>query len=127
MKQQLIIMLEMQDAMNTKVNPDWRSANNEWYRAIWVECAEMLDHYGWKWWKHQEPDLNQVKLELIDILLLFFGLVMLDIDNKANLESKLPNLLYLRRLQFFYLLLVLFCFLKIFFYILLDGALFAVG
>ncbi len=68
MKQQLLVMLDMQDAMNAHVNPDWRSAGNAWYRAIWTECAEMLDHYGWKWWKHQEPDLDQVRLELVDIL-----------------------------------------------------------
>ena len=61
-------MLEMQDSMNARVNPDWRSAGNAWYRAIWTECAEMLDHYGWKWWKHQQPDLEQVRLELVDIL-----------------------------------------------------------
>jgi len=61
-------MLEMQDAMNARVNPDWRAAGNAWYRAIWTECAEMLDHYGWKWWKHQQPDLEQVKLELVDIM-----------------------------------------------------------
>ena len=61
-------MLEMQDAMNARVNPDWRNAGNAWYRAIWTECAEMLDHYGWKWWKHQQPDLEQVRLELVDIL-----------------------------------------------------------
>ncbi len=68
MKKQLLVMLEMQDAMNARVNPDWRSAGNAWYRAIWTECAEMLDHYGWKWWKHQQPDLEQVQLELVDIL-----------------------------------------------------------
>lgn len=68
MKTQLLIMLEMQDAMNAHVNPDWRGAANAWYRAIWTECAEMLDHYGWKWWKHQQPDLEQVRLELVDIL-----------------------------------------------------------
>ena len=61
-------MLELQDAMNSRVNSDWREANNEWYRAIWTECAEMLDHYGWKWWKHQQPDLDQVRLELVDIM-----------------------------------------------------------
>ena len=61
-------MLELQDAMNSRVNPAWREANNEWYRAIWTECAEMLDHYGWKWWKHQQPDLDQVRLELVDIM-----------------------------------------------------------
>ena len=68
MQTQLLVMLEMQDAMNARVNPDWRSAGNAWYRAIWTECAEMLDHYGWKWWKHQPPDLEQVRLELVDIL-----------------------------------------------------------
>ena len=68
MQQQLLVMLEMQDAMNARVNPDWRNAGNAWYRAIWTECAEMLDHYGWKWWKHQQPDLEQVRLELVDIL-----------------------------------------------------------
>ncbi|MCP3690137.1 MAG: dUTP diphosphatase, partial [Gammaproteobacteria bacterium] len=53
--------------MNSRVNPDWRKAGNAWYRAIWTECAEMLDHYGWKWWKHQAPELDQVRLELVDI------------------------------------------------------------
>ncbi len=67
MKQKIFTMLELQDAMNTKVNSDWRSAGYPWYRAIWTECAEMLDHYGWKWWKHQKPDMEQVHLEIVDI------------------------------------------------------------
>ena len=61
-------MLELQDAMNTKVNSNWCSAGNEWYRAIWMEASEMLEHHGWKWWKKQEPDDMQVKLEVIDIV-----------------------------------------------------------
>ena len=77
-------MLEMQDAMNSRVNPDWRQAGNEWYRAIWTECAEMLDHYGWKWWKHQEPDLEQVQLELVDIMHFAMSDYLLqDTDNSA--------------------------------------------
>ena len=67
MQTQLKVMLELQDAMNTRVHPHWRSRKFEWYRAIWVECAELMDHYGWKWWKQQQPDVDQVKLELIDI------------------------------------------------------------
>ncbi|MGD2119264.1 MAG: dUTP diphosphatase [Chromatiales bacterium] len=67
MKQKILAMLELQDAMNSRINSDWRSAGNEWYRAIWIECAEMLDHYGWKWWKHQQPDMPQVILEVVDI------------------------------------------------------------
>lgn len=60
-------MATMQDEHNTQVHPQWRTQGYAYYRAIWVECAEMLDHYGWKWWKQQDPDLDQVKLELVDI------------------------------------------------------------
>lgn len=67
MKDKILTMLDLQDAMNSKVNPHWRAADYPWYRAIWTECAEMLDHYGWKWWKHQEPDMEQVRLEIVDI------------------------------------------------------------
>ncbi|MFO1390544.1 dUTP diphosphatase [Cellvibrio sp.] len=73
--QQIKIMLDLQDGMNTKVNADWKAQGYEWYRAIWVECAELLDHYGWKWWKKQSPDTEQVALELIDIW--HFGLSIL--------------------------------------------------
>ena len=71
-KQQINQMLTMQDAMNSRVSETWRDNDYEWYRAIWVECAEMLDHHGWKWWKHQEIDIAQVQLELVDIF--HFGL-----------------------------------------------------
>jgi hypothetical protein len=37
-------MLTMQNAMNSRVSETWRENAYEWYRAIWVECAEMLDH-----------------------------------------------------------------------------------
>ena len=61
-------MAAMQDAHNTQVHPHWRTSGYEYYRAVWVECAELLDHFGWKWWKRQRPDLGQVKLELVVIL-----------------------------------------------------------
>jgi dimeric dUTPase (all-alpha-NTP-PPase superfamily) len=61
-------MLELQDAMNSKVNADWRNAGYEWYRAIWMESSEMLEHFGWKWWKKQDADVMQVKLEIVDIV-----------------------------------------------------------
>ena len=69
---QIETMLQLQEAMNVKVNADWQNQGFEWYRAIWIECGEMLDHYGWKWWKKQEVDLPQVQLELVDIF--HFGL-----------------------------------------------------
>ncbi len=63
----LATMAKMQDGYNQVLHQQWRQQGFEFYRAIWVECAEMLDHYGWKWWKHSPPDMDQVKLELVDI------------------------------------------------------------
>ncbi|WP_215399319.1 dUTP diphosphatase [Rheinheimera oceanensis] len=60
-------MANLQDEINSIINPNWKSAGNKWYRAIWIECAELMDHVGWKWWKFQEADISQVKLELVDI------------------------------------------------------------
>ena len=60
-------MARMQDAHNVQVHPEWRTQGYRYYRAVWVECAELLDHFGWKWWKRQQPDLEQVRLEVVDI------------------------------------------------------------
>jgi dimeric dUTPase (all-alpha-NTP-PPase superfamily) len=66
-KTQLLSMLELQDAMNSKVNPFWMAANNNWHRAIQVEGVEAIEHHGWKWWKKQDCDLAQLRMELVDI------------------------------------------------------------
>lgn len=60
-------MLKMQNNINQRIHPDWRSQNHAWYRAIWIECAELMDHHGWKWWKKQKADPEQIHLELVDI------------------------------------------------------------
>jgi hypothetical protein len=67
MRQALITMLDMQHRMNTRVHSDWRQQQFAWYRAVWIECGELMDHYGYKWWKKQEADMAQVRLEVIDI------------------------------------------------------------
>ena len=83
-------MLDLQNKINEKVHPHWREQNFEWYRAIWVECAELLDHYGWKWWKKQSPNQAQIELELVDIW--HFGLSILlsnyDIEKSISLISE---------------------------------------
>jgi hypothetical protein len=60
-------MLDMQQRMNSRVHENWIDQNFEWYRAAWIECGELIEHFGYKWWKKQEPDLPQVQLEVIDI------------------------------------------------------------
>jgi dimeric dUTPase (all-alpha-NTP-PPase superfamily) len=80
-------MLEMQEQMNQKVNTDWRNQSYDWYRAIWVECAELMDHYGWKWWKHQSPDLEQIKLELVDIWHFGLSLMLVEAPGDSDLSN----------------------------------------
>jgi hypothetical protein len=63
----LLGMLALQDRMNRKIDADWLSRNHAWLRAVLVEATEALDHYGWKWWKKQSPDMVQLRIELIDI------------------------------------------------------------
>lgn len=67
MRDAIETMLRMQHRMNTRVHPQWIEQGFAWHRAIWVECAELVDHYGYKWWKHQDHDLVQVQLEVVDI------------------------------------------------------------
>tara|TARA_R110001599_G_scaffold6840_1_gene34018 strand:+ start:482 stop:1114 length:633 start_codon:yes stop_codon:yes gene_type:complete len=90
-KNQITQMLSMQDAMNSRVSETWRDNNYEWYRAIWVECAEMLDHHGWKWWKHQEIDVAQVQLELVDIFHFGLSLRLMSGDSIENITQTLAT------------------------------------
>ena len=92
MKQQIMTMLELQNDMNTKVHADWRAQNFEWYRAIWIECAELLDHYGWKWWKKQTPDVDQIALELVDIWHFGLSLMLLSNDSKDVLVDQVEQI-----------------------------------
>ncbi len=77
-------MLNMQNRMNSRVHDDWINQRFEWYRAVWIECGELIDHAGYKWWKKQESDLEQVRLEVVDIW--HFGMSAL-FDTAPDLAS----------------------------------------
>jgi hypothetical protein len=64
---QLATMLNLQDGMNKKVNPDWLNAGYAYLRAAMIESVEGIEHHGWKWWKAQHKDLPQLQMELVDI------------------------------------------------------------
>ncbi|AXA70698.1 dUTPase [Achromobacter insolitus] len=65
---QAATMLKLQGHLNSMINPDWVNGGARFLRAAFVESAEALEHYGWKWWKKQTIDLPQVQMELVDIL-----------------------------------------------------------
>jgi dimeric dUTPase (all-alpha-NTP-PPase superfamily) len=84
-KPQLAIMLDLQNKMNTKVNPDWLNAGYAYLRAAMIESVEAIEHHGWKWWKAQSLDLPQVQMELVDIW--HFALSHVLIEHKGNIEA----------------------------------------
>lgn len=95
MVQRVVAMLELQHAMNTKVHSEWIEQRFEWYRAAWIECAELMDHLGYKWWKKQQSDEEQVRLEVIDIwhfaLSSYFDPVSFDTTDLEGSIASLAN------------------------------------
>lgn len=81
-------MLTLQARMNARVNPDWVQAGYPYLRAVVVEGAEAMEHKGWKWWKHQDCDLPQLQMELVDIWHFMLSHVLLEQqgDEAASLE-----------------------------------------
>lgn len=86
---QAVIMLDLQSKLNTLVDKDWVSKRFPYLRAAFVESAEALDHYGWKWWKKQTPDIPQVQIEISDILHFYLSDILLDTDGDISSASKI--------------------------------------
>ena len=61
-------MVELQHEFNKKVSVDYLNKNFNWNSAIIAESGELLDSLGYKWWKQQTLDINNVKVEAIDLL-----------------------------------------------------------
>jgi hypothetical protein len=82
-------MLRMQDTINKTVNPGWLTANYAFFRAVAIESAEGMDHASWKWWKHQERDLPQLQMELVDIFHFMLSAVLVAHEGDYDLSAKL--------------------------------------
>ncbi len=87
MEEKIKHMLELQDQLNRKINENWRELRTEddFIRAAWIECAELVDSLPWKWWKKQTPDLDNVKIEVVDIWHFLLSLALL--KNKSLDEA----------------------------------------
>lgn len=84
-------MLILQAQMNARVNPDWIDAGYPYLRAVVVEGAEAMEHRGWKWWKKQECDVEQLRMELVDIW--HFTLSHILLETRGDQERALAQLL----------------------------------
>ena len=81
-------MLALQASMNSKVDEQWLSARYPYLRAVVIEGAEAIEHHGWKWWKHQQHDLSQLQMELIDIWHFMLSEMILDSDGDLGVAGK---------------------------------------
>jgi dimeric dUTPase (all-alpha-NTP-PPase superfamily) len=84
-REQFLVLLTLQAKLNFKIRADWADGKTPFLRAAFVEAAEALDHYGWKWWKKTEPDIVQVQIELIDILHFYLSHVL--VQNNGVIEK----------------------------------------
>lgn len=68
-REKLVEMLMLQDETNRKVFPDWRYrlTGTDFRVAFLVEAGELADHLGYKWWSQKEPDLDQARMEVVDM------------------------------------------------------------
>ncbi len=80
MEEKLIEMLQLQDKLNKKINENWKEirTKEDFARATWIECAELVDSLPWKWWKKQEADIENVQIEVVDIWHFVLSYLMLE-------------------------------------------------
>lgn len=89
MHNKLAAMLQLQDSFNKKVHPNWIEQGFRWDHAIMCEAAELMEHAGYKWWKKQEPDMNQMIMEMVDIW--HFGMSLDLTNNIIAADHALPD------------------------------------
>lgn len=84
-------MLKMQDEVNDRlIGTGWREQSKPFFRAAWLETAELVNHLPWKWWKHGEIDMRQAQMEVVDIW--HFGLSDLLTTDLTPID--IANLIY---------------------------------
>jgi len=76
MDNKILLMLQLQNQLNDATNgEDWTKGVTKngktinWKRCIYMECAEMVDSFGWKHWKSIDvaPDWQNHQIEVIDV------------------------------------------------------------
>lgn len=83
------LMLSMQSQMNSKICVDWINEGYPYLRAVIIEGAEAIEHYGWKWWKKQDCDIAQLQMEIVDIWHFILSAILIETQNDQNAATQL--------------------------------------
>jgi len=96
-------IFEKQIELNKRINPDLyrlikedAELRKKWFLnfelALRQESAEAIDSLNWKWWKKDEEDWDNIKVELVDML--HFWVSMCTI---AGMDAKEVGELYAKK------------------------------
>ncbi len=101
MKEKLIDMFQLQEELNRKINDNWRQirSKEDFARAAWIECAELVDSLPWKWWKKQQPDMENVQIEVVDIWHFVMSYILLDYEDIGKAVESEPVSLFMKGLN----------------------------
>lgn len=88
-KEMLDEMFNTQDKLNISIDHNWIDirTEREWIRAFWLELAELIESLPWKWWKSVNPDINNVKIELVDCVHMLLSFVLIH-EHKSGISLK---------------------------------------
>jgi len=99
MNSKILLMLQLQNQLNEATNgEEWTKGITKnkkvinWKRCIYMECAEMIDSFGWKHWKNIEvqPDWDNLQIEVVDV---WHFIMSLAIENYAqNMKGSIEDL-----------------------------------
>lgn len=86
-------MFKLQCQLNEELVPDWLERHLRFENAIIVEAAELIDCLGYKWWKHQEIDEANARVEIVDIWHFVMSYVLReDVLDPNNLDGHIDKL-----------------------------------
>jgi dimeric dUTPase (all-alpha-NTP-PPase superfamily) len=90
--EQVTEMLNMQEQLEVRIGgKDWRDEDHDYALCVHMECAEIIDHVGWKHWKHEgsKPHWDEVAMEVVDIwhFALAHSLMHLEVNPKALYDA----------------------------------------
>lgn len=84
-------MVELQHRFNEQTILNYLEHNLNWDSAIIAESGELLDSLGYKWWKKQVPDMENVKVEAIDLLHFVISHTIQSYQNNLSIDESIEH------------------------------------
>lgn len=93
-------MFELQMKLNNDTNgEEWIQGKTNlgkkinWFRCIYMECAELIDSFPWKHWKdiNSEPNIQNAQIEVVDIWHFVMSQMIKDLGVEAAIQKAIGD------------------------------------